>query len=401
MKTIPFIFIAALALARAAVAADTPVITPNGVTLPFVMKDGVKEFHLTAEPIKWEMALGLVINAWGYNGRTPGPTIEAIEGDRVRILVTNHLPEPTTLHWHGLFVPNGMDGVSGLTQKPIQPGETYAYEFTLKQHGTYLYHPHADEMTQIALGMEGFFIIHPKEPENPRVDRDFAIFLHEWFVEPGSSTPNPNVMTDYNLFSFNSRVYPGTAPLVAKLGDRVRVRFANITQESHAIHIHGHRFWVTQTDGGDIPPSAQWPETTVLVPPGTTRTVEFIADNPGDWPLHCHMLHHPMNGMSHDIPNLIGVDQAAASRKVSQLIDGYMEMGSHGMDEMLGMHMTGPTNTLPMMAGQGQFGPIGMGGMFTLVKIRDGLTNYEDPGPYQNPPGTLAYPVAQENPATK
>jgi FtsP/CotA-like multicopper oxidase with cupredoxin domain len=374
----------------------TPVITPNGSTLPWVMKDGVKEFHLTAERIKRELAPGMVINAWGYNGQTPGPTIEAAEGDRVRILVTNKLGEPTSLHWHGLFVPNGMDGVVGLTQKAIPPGETYVYEFTLKQHGTFIYHPHSDEMIQIAMGMEGFFIVHSKEAEDPPVQRDFAIFLHEWFVEPGSSTPNPNIMTDFNLFTFNSRAYPGTDPLVVKLGDRVRVRFGNIGEDVHAIHIHGHSFWVTGTDGGPIPKSAQWPETTILVPPGSTRDIEFVADNPGDWPFHCHMLHHPMNAMSHEIPNLTGVDQSGIEGNIGKLVPGYMAMGEHGMHEMLEMNMAGPTNTLPMMAGEGQFGPIGMGGMFTIVKVREGITNYDDPGPYKNPPGTVAGPLGGE-----
>jgi FtsP/CotA-like multicopper oxidase with cupredoxin domain len=383
-----------------------PVITPNGSRLPWVMKDGVKEFHLTAEPVKREFAPGMTVNCWGYNGQTPGPTIEAVEGDRVRILVTNQLGEPTSIHWHGIFVPNGMDGVSGLTQKPIEPGETYAYEFTLKQYGTFMYHPHADEMIQIAMGMEGFFIVHPSDKEEQYVDRDFAIFLHEWAVEPGTSTPNPNVMTDFNLFSFNSRVYPGTEPLVVRLGQRVRLRFGNVTQDVHTIHFHGHRFWTTATDGGQIPYTAQWPDTTVIVGPGQTRDVEFVADNPGDWPLHCHILHHPMNAMNHTIPNLIGVDQGAAAEQISKLVDGYMPMGQYGMHEMLDMNMPGPKNTLPMMAGDGQFGPIGMGGMFTVVKIRDGITSYKDPGNYKNPEGTVAIRVGakkstkQKQPAT-
>ena len=127
----------------------------------------------------------MIVNCWGYNGSTPGPTIEAVEGDRVRILVTNKLPERTSVHWHGILLPNGMDGVAGLNQPHIEPGETYAYEFTLRQHGTLMYHPHSDEMVQMALGMMGFFVIHPKAPEAPRVDRDFAIMLHEWFVAPG------------------------------------------------------------------------------------------------------------------------------------------------------------------------------------------------------------------------
>ena len=193
-------------------------VTPNGNTLPYIYDGQVKVFHLTAEPVKREFAPGMVVDCWGYNGQTPGPTIEAVEGDRVRILVTNHLPEPTTVHWHGVILPNGMDGVAGLTQPAIAPGETWAYEFDLKQHGTQMYHPHSDEMVQMALGMYGFFVIHPKEPEPQKIDRDFCIFLQEWSIPPGSSKPNPMVMTDFNLFTFNSRVYPGTDPLVVKLG---------------------------------------------------------------------------------------------------------------------------------------------------------------------------------------
>src|SRR5262249_44332159 len=150
-------------------------------------------------------------------------------------------------------------------------------------------------------------IIHPRraDPGARRVDRDFAIFLQEWFVAPGTATPNTAIMTDFNLFTFNSRVYPGTAPLVGPQGDHVRIRPANLSMDSHPIHVHGHRFNITGTDGGPLPPSAFWPETTVNVPPGTTRDVEFVADNPGDWPFHCHKNHHVMNQMSHDVPNLI------------------------------------------------------------------------------------------------
>src|SRR6059036_1613392 len=174
----------------------TPVITPNGSTLPFTVEDGVKVFKLTAEACRHEIAPGMVVNAWCYNGQTPGPTIEAVEGDRVRILVTNKLPEPTAVHWHGVILPSGMDGVGGLSQRPIPPGDTFAYEFTLKQHGTQMYHSHGDEMVQIGLGTMGFFIIHPKERAE-RIDRDYAIFLNEWFVKPGSANPNPNIMTDF------------------------------------------------------------------------------------------------------------------------------------------------------------------------------------------------------------
>src|SRR5256884_3845821 len=179
----------------------TPVITPNNVSLPWKIVDGAKVYHLIAEEVKHEFAPGLEAFCWGFNGRVHGPTIEAIEGERVRIYVTNKLPEATSIHWHGIILPNGMDGVGGLTQPHIQPGETYKYEFTLKQSGTQMYHPHSDEMLQMALGMQGFFVIHPKSPPR-QIDRDFCIFLQEWFVAPGAARPNPNIMTDFNLFTF-------------------------------------------------------------------------------------------------------------------------------------------------------------------------------------------------------
>ena len=371
----------------------TPVVTPNGSTLPWEMKEGVKVFRLTAEQCQWEVAPGMVINAWCYNGQTPGPTIEAVEGDRVRIYATNKLPEPTAIHWHGILLPSGMDGVQGLSQKGIPPGETYVYEFTLRQHGTQMYHSHGDEMVQIGLGTMGFFIIHPKKRPY-RIDRDFALFVNEWFIPPGSKTPNPNIMTDFNIFTFNSRAFPGTQPLVARSGDRVRIRIGNVGQESHPVHLHGHTFKIVATDGGDIPSSAQWPETTVLVAPGQTRDFEFIATG-GDWAMHCHRRHHPMNAMGHDIPNVLGVSQEGLEAQIQDFVPDYMAMGESGMHEhaLHGAHMQGPPNTLPMMAGVGPFDAIGMGGMFTILKVRDKLASYDaDPGWYDNPPGTVAGP---------
>ena len=385
---------AALALPAAAAQPYVPVVTPNGSTLPYKLDHGVKVFHLVAEQVKREIAPGMVINAWGYNGQTPGPTIEAVEGDRVRILVTNHLPEDTSVHWHGVLLPNGMDGVQGLNQPHIKPGETFAYEFTLRQSGTQMYHPHADETLQMALGMEGFFIIHPRK-ERVRIDRDFAVFLHEWDVPFGGATPNPNTMLDFNLFTFNARAFPGTDALVVKKGQRVRVRLANLSMDSHPIHIHGVHFVETGTDGGPTPPSAQVRETTVNVPPGTTRDIEFVADAPGDWAMHCHKNHHTMNQMAHDVPNLTGVDQSGIEEKVRKLLPGYMAMGQTGMGDM--MEMGRPRNTLPMMTGEGQFGSVDMGGMFTVVKVREGITSYADPGHYKHPPGTVARKVADES----
>ncbi len=368
-----------------------PVIMPNGATLPWTMKDGVKEFRLVAEKVKHEVAPGMVINAWGYNGRTPGPTIEVVEGDRVRIFVENKLPERTSVHWHGIFLPNGMDGVAGLNQPHIEPGETYVYEFTLRQTGVHMYHPHSDEMVQMAMGMSGFFVVHPKVAETPRVDRHFLIMLHEWFVTPGTATPNPNIMNDFNLFTLNSRAWPGTDALVVRTGQRVRVSFGNLSMDSHPFHLHGYRFWHAATDGGTIPPSARVPMTTINVPVGSTQTVEWVADVPGDWAFHCHKSHHTMNAMNHEVPNMLGVSQAGVEDKVRAVLPDYMAMGENGMGNM--MNMGRPKNTLPMMTGTGPFGPIEMGGMFTVLKVRDGITSFGDPGWYKHPDGTVAKKV--------
>ncbi len=370
-----------------------PVITPNGTAMPYRMNGGVKEFHIVAEPVEREFAPGMSVKCWGYNGLTPGPTIEVVQGDRVRFFVTNRLREHTSIHWHGLFIPCGMDGVTGLTQPGIMPGETWVYEFTIPdQHGTFMYHPHADEMTQMAFGMMGMLIVHPREARDKPIDRDFAIMLHNWAVHPGTYRPDPSVMVDFNMWTFNSRVFPGTDHLVVRTGDRVRVRFGNLSMWNHPIHVHGHAWRVVATDGGQIAEAGQWPETTVLVPVGTTRDVEFIADNPGDWALHCHMSHHTMNAMAHEIANTVDVDQTGLQQKIQKLLPGYMGMGRDGMAEMQGMakHMPGPTNTLPMMMGEGQFGEIEMGGMFTVLKVRNDYEGGGDPGWYRFPDQTSA-----------
>lgn len=382
------------------------VITPNVGSLPWTQDGDVKVFHLIAEPIRREFAPGFWVNCWGYNGSSPGPTIEAVEGDRVRIFVTNKLNEATSIHWHGIILPNGMDGVTGLTQKPILPGETFKYEFTLKQNGTFMYHPHSDEMTQIALGMMGFFIIHPKEGDQPPIDRDFAIFLHEWRIPMGAKTPMPFEMLDFNLFTFNSVLYPKIESLVAKKGDRVRIRFGNVMMNSHPIHLHGHEFIVTRKGGKRVPSTAQYSEVTVVISPGETRDIEFIADNPGDWALHCHKSHHVMNQMHHELPSLIGINKMGIEERIKQFFPDFMGLMSiNGMGEMFEMYGTNqmnmemnvkfPSNLSPI-GNPGPFGVIEMGSMFTIFKVRDDLTSYADPGWYQHPSGTIAELVIPE-----
>ena len=376
-----------------------PVTVPNGSKLPWKLVDGVKVFHLVAEEVDHQIAPGLSARCWGYNGRVHGPVIEAVELDRVRIYVTNRLPAPTTVHWHGILIPNGMDGVGGLTQKAILPGETFKYEFTLHQSGTGMYHSHHDEMTQIALGLTGLFVIHPRHP-NPRrrVERDFAIMLHEWRIDPGARRPNPNEMTEFNVLTMNAKAFPGTAPLVVRTGQRVRVRLGNLSpMDHHPIHLHGHRFLITDTDGGEIAESARWPETTVLVPTGSTRTIEFVADAPGDWAMHCHMTHHVMNQMGHGLPNLIGVKPGTLDEHLGKVVPGYMTMGQTGMAEMGDMGMPVPPNSIPMLGGKGKHDIITMGGMFTVLKVRDGLRGTADPGWYDNPAGTLASAAVTED----
>jgi len=370
-----------------------PVVTLNGWSLPWRMQDGVKEFHLIAEPVEREIAAGMTAHLWGYNGQSPGPTIECVEGDRVRIFVTNKLPEYTTVHWHGVHVPNGMDGVAGLTQPPIQPGETWVYEFDMLHAGTFMYHPHADGMVQFAMGMMGIIVVHPQDPSTRTVDRDFAFLMNAYDIEPGSYTPRVNTMTDFNLWTFNSRAFPGISPLVARQGDRVRIRIGNLTMTNHPIHLHGHSFEVTGTDGGWVPEAARWPEATIDIGVGQMRVIEFIADAPGDWSFHCHKMHHTMNAMGHDVPTSIGVDFEEAAEKLRRLIPEYMVMGDRGMAEMASMRMELPENTLPMMTGAGPHGPIGMGGMFTVFKVRaeQPRGDYSDPGWYSPPPGTIAY----------
>ena len=371
-----------------------PVVTLNGWTLPWRMKDGVKEFHLVAEPVVRELAPGMKARLWGYNGQSPGPTIEVVEGDQVRIFVTNKLPEHTSVHWHGQRIPNGMDGVTGLTQKGIEPGQTFVYEFVARRAGTFMYHPHADEMTQMAMGMMGMWVTHPRQP-NPlisEVQRDFCFLMNSYDIEPGSFRPNIMTMTDFNLWTWNSRVFPGIDSLNVRLNDRVRIRIGNLTMTNHPIHLHGHEFQVTGTDGGAIPLSARWSEVTTDIAVGQMRQIEFVADEEGDWAFHCHKSHHTMNAMGHKLPTMIGVEQADLAKKINRLIPDYMSMGQHGMADMAEMEMPMPDNTLPMMTGQGPFGGVGMGGMFSVLKVRRDQApgDYSNPGWYKHPPGTVA-----------
>ena len=295
---------------------DGVVMTPPAPNLGYERDGAVKVFRLTAQPVErlllngppppgsvWDrwhqgamhgMDLPKKVKLWGFNGCVPGPTIEVVQGDTVRIIVKNELPEPTSIHWHGLEVPNDQDGVGGLTQPPIEPGATYVYEFTVHQVGTFMYHSSYNEKKQVGMGLGGFFIIHPADGTR-RVDRDYALMLQEWYLLPGNDHVDVT-STDPNWFTINGKAAPSTAKLTAAVGQTVRLRLANLSNmHAHPIHLHGVTWHVTGTEGGPIPESAQWPGNTVNVSPGCVRDVEFTFTHPGWWHLHCHKLHHVVN----------------------------------------------------------------------------------------------------------
>jgi len=269
--------------------------TPDVPQLPWRMSGGAKEFHLIAEPVKQELMPGKIVNLWGYNGRAPGPTIQVNQGDRVRIIVDNHLPEATSMHWHGFEIPIEMDGAPGSSQDPIPPGGRFVYEFTLHQAGTFFYHSHM--AMQEMMGMIGTFIMHPEKAYDPPVEKDFAIILQEFAILPNNPIPNSMNM-EFNWLTFNGKAGPATTPLIVRLNDRVRLRFINLGMDHHPVHLHGHTFVVTGTEGGRQPRTTWGPKNTVLVGVAEAADVEFVANNPGDWMIHCHLPHHMMNQMS-------------------------------------------------------------------------------------------------------
>lgn len=295
-------------------AGPAPFIAPDLEKLPWKMKGGVKEFELVAEPVTREFLPGYKMNVWGFNGSMPGPTIEINQGDRVRIIVHNGLPEETTVHWHGFELPVQYDGADTLNQNPIKPGGSFAYEFDVHEEGTFFYHTHV--AMQEAFGMVGFIIVHPRKVWGPPVDRDFGLIFQNFFIEP-SQTIADSWKMDWNWHTINGRSGPFTTPLVCKHGERVRIRIMNFApMQHHPVHIHGHTFWITGHEGARIPKSAWVPRNTELIGIAQATDFELVANNPGDWMFHCHMVHHMMNHMTRQVgPRLrkTSVDQYMAN----------------------------------------------------------------------------------------
>lgn len=378
----------------------TPCIVPNGTKANYKVVDGIKVFHLVAEPIEWKLANGLTAHAWGYNGTIPGPLLEVAKGDRVRIFVTNKLATPTTVHWHGVILPCGMDGIPGLTQPAIPPGETFLYEFVFPDSGTFMYHSHTDTLIQEGMGLIGMIVVHEREPDrSKRPDRDFVILLHETVVDVGTARFDPTANRTVNILTMNGKVFPATEPLVAQLDDTVWIRFGNLSaMNHHPIHLHGYAFKTIGTSGGWAPDkSLVTPEATVLVPVGTVKVIEFLANNPGDWIFHCHMSDHTYNQLSRRFPNMLGVKMQDLESKIRMLIPSYLTLGTTGLKDVTEMGIPIPPNSIPILGYDGQFGNTVLGGMANVLRVRENLEEYEkDPGPYHFPKGTVASPATKE-----
>ena len=343
---------------RSGPVANTPVVTTDVGDLPFEMDGDVKVFRLTAHVFKRQIAPDKTIDVWGFNGSAPGPTIQVTQGDKVRVIFKNELPEASSLHWHGFEDQIGYDGMPGISQEPVRPGQSFTYTFTIKQEGTYFYHSHM-AMQEMA-GMLGAFIMHPKVSYRPHCDKDFAIHLQEYAVLANSTTPN-TMMMEFNWLLLNGKAGPASTPLIVRQGDRVRIRFVNLGMDHHPMHLHGHTFYVTGTEGGRIPETAWWPGNTVLVGVAQSRNIEFVADNPGDWMLHCHLPHHMMNQMASQagpmtrmagFPDGKGLRGDDSHGRLTPRGENGDEMHSMAMDDMKsidkgnmqGMEMT-PSNT--------------------------------------------------------
>jgi manganese oxidase len=268
--------------------------------LAYTEEDGVKVFELAARPVRWTILEGdepVVVTAWSYNGTVPGPMIRVTEGDQVRIVLKNELPETTSIHWHGIPVPHAMDGVPPVTQAAIEPGESFTYEFTAPPAGSFMYHSHVETDRQIMLGLYAPFIVDPAEPEADAPAVDVMWMLSEWRVGPDGETypAMPMAGGEPNYFTINGKAYPDVEPIVVKQGETVRIRMAGIGQFVHPMHLHGMNFRIVAYDGVSLRPEQQITRNTVPVNPGEVIDIEFTAEAVGTWIFHCHVLHHVTN----------------------------------------------------------------------------------------------------------
>jgi manganese oxidase len=280
-------------------ASDAPAPGPEargGQVLEATVVDGVKEFALTTSIIRWNILPDVQVAAYAYNEQVPGPTIRVTAGERVRVSVSNDLADPTSVHWHGLILPNAQDGAAEVTQPPIAPGDTFTYEFTVPDSpGTFFYHTHSAADRQQALGLYGAFIIDAPNA-TPAYDQEYTIQLGEWRVNNGRTVPAMELEGMLpNYFTINGKAFPATETINAKVGDQILVRFIGTGQFIHPMHIHGGPFTIVATDGYPAPTAAQLTKDTVLVGPGERYDVVWEAREQGKWLIHCHIAHHITN----------------------------------------------------------------------------------------------------------
>lgn len=270
----------------------------------------VREFQLVAKEAEWELAPGVAVPAITYNGQVPGPTIRVTEGDTLRVTLANELQQATAIHWHGLHVPNNMDGVPPFTQAPIEPGQRFTYEFPASHAGTFMYHSHLNAVEQIDRGLYGVLIIDPATPPPTRFDEEFTMLLSAWDTAampaaghampgggtmPGQTGGMGGMAMNYNYFTINGKAFPANAAWSVGEGDLIRARIINISNLVHPMHLHGQDFTVVAKDGEPIRPELQQTMNTIAVNAGETYDIAFRIDSPGTWVFHCHELHHTEN----------------------------------------------------------------------------------------------------------
>lgn len=270
---------------------------PGNTELTGEVKDGVREFHLTTGAIAWPITDSVNVAAYAYNGQVPGPLLRVTAGEKIRIILTNNLSEPTTIHWHGVDVPVEMDGVPGISQEPVQPGQSFTYEFTVPNTpGTFFYHSHVMPDRQQALGLYGGFIIEPRTRMAPEWDSEHTIMLGEWTVKNGGNVPSMPMEGMFpNYFTINGKAWNSTEHFSAKVGERVLFRLVGSGSFSHPIHMHGAPFTIIAVDGHTLPPAQRMVRDTLTVNPGERYDIVWTPTRPGTWLMHCHINHHTMN----------------------------------------------------------------------------------------------------------
>jgi len=268
--------------------------------LAHTVDNGVWVYRLEAKPVRWPILPATRVTAWTYNGTVPGPEIRVPYGQRLRVVVRNSLPEPTAVHWHGIAVPNSMDGVPGVTQKAIEPGKSFTYEFRAipagrdSKGGTFFYHSHYDEDRQVGLGLSAPLVIVP--PKKARYDVERTVLLGEWNLDARTGATRPPMDMEGllpNYFTINGKSYPATQPVNVKRGQRVLLRLIGGGQFTHPMHLHGTDFTVVAKDGHPL--AQPYAADTINVAPGERYDLVFTASEPGTWVFHCHIGHHLTN----------------------------------------------------------------------------------------------------------